>query len=141
MVKKILIFYVSIILYNCKGQVEKEVNKEGVKKNFVAVSQKINPEDIKTISVEEAKTFYKATECKYEYRTGKYNEYKYNYNVKGYDKEGNQVTGNIDIEGKYGAGIIMTVKKEEINIQVEWIGYGKLQAVDDKGNEYELEVE
>lgn len=100
----------------------------------------ITPEDIKTITPEEAKTFHKDIDYKYEYRTGTSGNYEYNYDVNGYDEEGNEVSGTINIEDKYGAGTITNSDDEEIDIQAEWISKGILKATDDNGNEYELEV-
>ncbi|MNR41121.1 hypothetical protein D3C85_1594680 [compost metagenome] len=50
------------------------------------------------------------------------------------------MNGSINVEGKYGAGIITNNEDEEINIQVEWVDYGKLKGTDNEGNEYDLEV-
>ena len=77
----------------------------------------------------------------YEYRTGNSGDYTYNYNAFGFDSEGNEVNGNITVNGKYGNGILTDKNGNEINIDTEWKGYGKLKAIDEEGNEYELEVD
>ncbi|MDQ8012782.1 MAG: hypothetical protein REI96_10065, partial [Flavobacterium nitrogenifigens] len=53
---------------------------------------------------------------------------------------GDSVSGNINVSGKYGAGILTTDTISEIEINTEWISYGKLKAFDKKGNEYQLIV-
>lgn len=67
-------------------------------------------------------------------------EYNYNYDVSGYGEDG-YVTGNIDIEGKYGSGYLEDEDGNEIEIDVEWVDYGELEATDENGNTYELEVD
>ena len=100
----------------------------------------IKPDDIKTITPEEAKTHHKDKEFQYEYRTGASGHYEYNYHVHGNDQKGNQVEGEINIEGKYGAGIIINDAGDTIEIDAEWIRNGQLKATDNKGNEYEMTV-
>lgn len=86
-------------------------------------------------------TYHVDEEHKYEYRTGTSGDYEYNYDVVGHDQEGNEVSGNISMNGKYGIGTIVTPEGNEIEIEAEWIDYGKLKATDDNGNDYELEAE
>lgn len=93
------------------------------------------------ITPEEAKTFHQDKEFEYEYRTGNSGHYEYNYDVKGEDENGNEVSGKINIEGKYGAGKIDDQKGNIHNVEVEWYDKGKLKAVDEKGKRYELVVE
>lgn len=100
----------------------------------------ITADDRKTITAEEAKTYHIDTERKYKYRTGNPGHYEYNYNVKGINIKGDSVFGNINVEGKYGAGILEFDSIEDLEIKTEWIGYGKLKATDNKGNEYQLVV-
>jgi hypothetical protein len=77
---------------------------------------------------------------KYEHRTGTTGNYQYNYDVDGLDNNGNSVSGNVDINGKYGNGTIEDEDGNEKNVDVEWLGAGQLQATDEDGNTYELEV-
>jgi hypothetical protein len=100
----------------------------------------INADDRKTITVEEAKTYHVNPVYKYEYRTGHPGHYKYNYHVKGINMLGDSVFGNINTEGKYGAGILITDSIPELEINTEWVSHGKLKAIDKKGNEYNLVV-
>ncbi|MFV5688915.1 hypothetical protein ACM55M_09865 [Flavobacterium sp. ZT3R25] len=99
----------------------------------------IKPDDRKTITPEEAKTYQNDTHRQYEHRTGKPGHYEYNYDVSGYNALGDSVFGNINIQGKQGAGILITTDGE-IEITAEWIDYDKLEAVDKDGNEYHLQV-
>lgn len=101
----------------------------------------ITPDDIKTITPEEAKTYHKDLKHKYEYRTGNSGDYEYNYLVEGLDQVGDSVSGVINIKGKYGAGTIINKDKKSIDIYVEWVDYGKLKGHDDEGNIYKLDAE
>ncbi|WP_264537293.1 hypothetical protein [Flavobacterium sp. N1736] len=101
----------------------------------------ITADDRKVITPEEAKTYHVNTDNKYEYRTGTSGRYEYNYDIKGVNIKGDSVSGNINIEGKYGAGILMFDSIDDIEIKAEWIDHGKLKAVDKNGNEYYLKVE
>ena len=56
------------------------------------------------------------------------------------DADGNELEGNINVEGKYGKGTITNLDGNKIEISTEWIGYGKLIGIDDEGNEYEIVV-
>jgi hypothetical protein len=51
------------------------------------------------------------------------------------------VSGTIDINGKYGSGIIEDEDGNEKRIDVEWVGKGELEGTDEDGNSYELEVD
>lgn len=101
--------------------------------------ENIKPDDQKTITPEEAKTYHNNTHLKYKYRTGRPGHYEYNYDVSGYNAIGDSVFGNINIQGKYGAGILNNRTGGEIEITAEWIDYEKLKAVDKEGNEYHLQ--
>lgn len=140
MTRKLLFLLITILLFSCK---ESSSNAEEQVQSFYQEQPKpkILPDDIETITPEEAKTYYKNKEYKYEYRTGYSGNYEYNYDVVGYDEDENEVTGNINIEGKYGAGKINTKKGETYNIEVEWYDYGKLKGTDENGTTYELTVE
>ncbi|WP_343695040.1 hypothetical protein [Flavobacterium sp.] len=100
----------------------------------------ITPDDRKTITPEEAKTYHVNKTYHYEYRTGNSGNYEYNYDVKGINIQGDSVFGNINVSGKYGAGILTSDTVAEIEINTEWVAYGKLKATDKKGNEYNLIV-
>jgi hypothetical protein len=102
--------------------------------------QVVTVDDRKTITPEEAKTYHVNNTYKYEYRTGNPGQYEYNYDVKGINIEGDSVCGNINVLGKYGAGILIGFAVADIEINTEWISYGKLRACDKKGNEYLLIV-
>lgn len=102
--------------------------------------QEITPDDRKTITVEEAKTYHVNDIYQYKYRTGNSGHYEYNYDVKGINHKGDSVFGNINTEGKYGAGILNFDTIRNLEIKTEWIAYGKLKATDQKGNEYLLIV-
>lgn len=100
----------------------------------------VTADDRKTITPEEAKTYHVNNTYQYEYRTGDPGHYEYNYDVKGINSKGDSVHGNINVQGKYGAGILIADTIADIEINTEWISYGKLKASDKEGNEYQLIV-
>ncbi|MFT6637684.1 MAG: hypothetical protein ACJAYP_000240 [Flavobacterium sp.] len=116
--------------FNCK---ENNKKKEANEKEQIKPFLKIPPRD--------DVTFHMDTTKEYEYRTGTSGDYTYNYNAYGFDNDGNEVTVNIAVDGKYGNGILIKANGEEIDINVEWISNGKLLAKDEEGNEYELYVD
>ncbi|MBI4683911.1 MAG: hypothetical protein HY755_01805 [Nitrospirae bacterium] len=67
--------------------------------------------------------------------------FSYDYDVSGTDSDGNQVSGNIEVDQNGGDGYIETDEGEEKHIDVDWTGKGKLEGYDEDGNYYELEVE
>lgn len=102
----------------------------------------ILPDDIKTITPEEAKTYHKNPERKYEYRTGTYNNYEYNYDVKGKsDSLHYTVKGNVNVKGKYGAGVLTDSLGHTLEVRVEWIGYDLLKGIDQHGKTYTLSTQ
>lgn len=78
---------------------------------------------------------------KYENRAGNSGNYQYNYDVDGTGSDGNNVSGNVDIQGKYGSGMIEDENGNKIDVEVEWTGYGTMEGTDDDGNTYELNPE
>lgn len=89
----------------------------------------------------EAPTLHTDTAYQYEFRTGGPSHYKYNYDVTGTDDLGNPITGNVSMQGKYGAGVLVDKDGNEIEVTLEWVDYGELKAEDEEGNLWELEVE
>lgn len=85
--------------------------------------------------------YYTDTAYKYEYRTGSSGNYEYNYDIVGQDEDGNDIEGNINIQGKYGSGTVTDIDGNERNVEVEWVGYGELEGTDDGGNTYMLEAD
>ncbi len=86
-------------------------------------------------------TYHTDSRYKYESRTGSSGNFEYNYYVDGTDENGNSISGNVDMQGKYGSGTITDDDGEEKDVDVEWTGYGTMEAIDDDGNSYDLEVE
>ena len=99
----------------------------------------VTADDRKTITPQEAKTYHVDKTFQYEYRTGISGNYEYNYDVKGINTKGDSVFGNINVQGKYGAGIL-NAENRDIDINTEWVTYGKLKATDKNGNQYDLIV-
>jgi hypothetical protein len=134
MIKKLLFLLFSLwLITSCKKE-QPKIQPQTFYKEV------ITPDDIKTITPQEAKTYHKDIHYHYEYRTGTPGSYKYNYVVNGLDQEGDSVSGVINVKGKYGAGIIINKDKKTIDIHVEWINYGKLKGIDNEGHEYKLEA-
>jgi hypothetical protein len=134
MIKKLLFIPLSFwLVTSCKKEQPKIQTQTFYK-------EVITPDDIKTITPEEAKTYHKDLKYQYEYRTGTSGNYEYNYEINGLDQEGDSVLGTINIKGKYGAGTIINKDKKNIDIQVEWVDHGKLKGTDEVGNNYQLEA-
>ena len=127
---RILFLLSFVVFFNCK---ENNAKKETIEKEQIKPFLKTPPKD--------DVTYHEDTTKEYEYRTGTSGDYTYNYNAYGFDKKGNDVSGKIAVNGKYGNGILFDANKKEIDIDVEWIGKGKLIAKDEEGNEYELFVD
>lgn len=87
------------------------------------------------------RTYHTDSRYKYEYRTGTSGNYEYNYDVNGMDENGNYVSGNVSMNGKYGDGFIETDDGDQIDIDAEWVGSGEIEAIDGDGKTYELEVD
>ena len=134
---KVLIYSLTLGILGCKNG-QPKVEKNAPQTFYKEV---ITADDVKSITPEEAKTYHKDINYQYEYRTGISGSYEYTYDVSGYDQDGNLVSGIINIEKKYGAGVIINNNDEEINIKAEWINYGRLKAIDENGNEYNLVVD
>ncbi|RZJ54657.1 MAG: hypothetical protein EOO44_04190 [Flavobacterium sp.] len=132
MVKKLLFVFL-LAISGCN----KEISSQPKINTFY--KEVVTPDDRETITPEEAKTYHVDTEYQYEYRTGNPGHYEYNYDVKGINTRGDSVFGNINVQGKFGAGILRDTIKN-IEIKTEWIAYGKLKATDEQGNEYNLIV-
>jgi len=126
--KKLYIFTAFLFLVACKKKQEPIIKQQV--RQFVAYSEEIAEE-----------TYHIDTAYQYENRVGVSGDYQYNYDVSGTDSNGNEVTGNIDVRGKYGAGTLTDATGNDVEIETEWIGYGKLKATDNEGNEYELGVD
>lgn len=106
----------------------------------VASPSKLLPESVKEITIASVTNHHQDTTHHYEYRTGESRNYQYNYDVVATDAEGKELEGNINVEGKYGKGILTDVQGKTIAISIQWVGYGKLLGTDNEGNEYGILV-
>lgn len=125
---KHFLLLISILFFNCRKNEKIETD------SFISTPTK-------NISINDTISYHKDTTYKYEYRTGSSGDYGYNYDVTGYDKSNEKITGNVTMNGKYGTGYFSNIEGEKITITVEWVGYGVLKAIDDEGNEYDLTVD
>ena len=134
--KNYLILFALFSFYSCK----KAASPPPLPQVNSFYKSVITADDRKTITPEEARTYHVNKTYQYEYRTGNHGNYEYNYDVKGVNNIGDSVCGNINVQGKYGAGILTSDTIAEIEISTEWISHGKLKATDKSGNEYQLIV-
>ncbi len=130
---RIVFYLLLLLLINCKKNPNIVVSKKAALKDNAALRESTTPLD--------AINYHTDTTYQYENRTGTSGQYKYNYDVKGFDSKGNAVTGNISIQGKEGIGYLFDTNQNKIKVTVEWTGHGKLKAMDNHNNQYELEVE
>lgn len=122
----LLLGLILVMAISCKKKEEVQPD------NFIASpeAENTNEETIHTDSTYE-----------YEYRKGESGNYEYNYDVSGTDDNGDEVSGNVSMNGKYGSGTITNSNGEEIEVEAEWVDKGVLNATDNDGNEYELTVD
>jgi len=135
MLKNYLLSFFLLLIISCKKAIAPPPQKINTLYREV-----ITADDRKTITPEEAKTYHVDEIYEYKYRTGNSGHYEYNYDVKGINSIGDSVFGNINVSGKYGAGILVHDTIAELEINTEWIAFGKLKATDKNGNEYQLIV-
>jgi hypothetical protein len=76
----ILKFYFTVLIIFCVYSCKKADAHPPTGNSFYP--EVITSKDRKTITPEEAKTYHVDSENKYEYRTGEYGHYEYNYDVK-----------------------------------------------------------
>ena len=143
----IITFLVSTLFYitGCSKKNESNSTPSNSFQKIETFTSKPNKETTKKSEFEhkfsDKDKYHSDSRYKYKYRTGQSRNYDYNYDVNGTDENGNSVSGNIDISGKYGTGYIEDEEGNEKEIDVEWIDYGQLEATDEDGNTYELEVD
>lgn len=135
MLKNYLLSFLLLTIVSCKKTAAPPPQKINT-----FYKEVITAEDRKTITPEEAKTYHVDPVYEYKYRTGNSGHYEYNYDVKGINSVGDSVFGNINVSGKYGAGLLMNDSIADLEINTEWIAFGKLKATDKNGNEYQLIV-
>lgn len=125
------------ILLSCILSCQKETTQPKVQSLY---EKKITPDDVKTLTPQEAKTYHRDTVYQYEYRTGTSGNYEYQYQVHGLNEAKDSINGLINIKGKYGAGILIDNNQDTLAVEVEWIDYGVLKGKDQQGRYYELRV-
>jgi antitoxin component YwqK of YwqJK toxin-antitoxin module len=64
----------------------------------------------------------------------------YSYSVSGYGNN-NSVNGTVDVNRNGGSATVYDEEGNEIELDVEWSGKGKLEGYDQNGNYYDLEVD
>ncbi|KIX21858.1 hypothetical protein SY27_04020 [Flavobacterium sp. 316] len=142
MTKKLLLLFLFLFL-SCKETNQAPPVKEETRQvqSFYQEAPTITPDDIEEIDNEERRTYHIDNQYKYKYRTGKQDYYEYNYDIISKDSLGNEVRGNVNVRGKYGAGKITNTNGVEKDIYVQWIRYGVLKGTDEDKKEYEFVVE
>lgn len=130
-------FFLMLLFLGCMLSCQKEPTQPKVQS---LCQEKITPDDVKTLTPEEAKTYHRDTVYLYEYRTGTSGNYEYQYQVHGLNEAKDSINGLINIKGKYGAGILIDNNQDTLAVEVEWIDYGVLKGKDQQGRYYELRV-
>ena len=130
-------FLLMLLFLGCMLSCQKEPTQPKVQSLY---QEKITPDDVKTLTPEEAKTYLRDTVDQYEYRTGTSGNYEYQYQVHGLNEAKDSINGLINIKGKYGAGILIDNNQDTLAVEVEWIDYGVLKGKDQQGRYYELRV-
>ena len=120
---QVILIFTLLSLNSCKQKEQEQ------RQGFV-------PANAEELTAEELKTVHVDSNYKYEYRTGTSGDYGYNYDVSGYHYNGDEVTGNVSMQDKYGTGTITNAEGDELEVDVEWVDYGALKATDPDGNEY-----
>ena len=151
--KKVLIAISLFVLCSCSSDNDFTSEEQELSSDYIISDEVLESEDSEdyfedaelvssdpsidgNYSLEDMSTSYQ-----YDDRTGAVGDYTYNYDISGQDSFGDEVVGNIDISGKYGNGTITDSEGDEKNVDVEWTDYGVLEATDDYGNTYEMEVQ
>lgn len=65
----------------------------------------------------------------------------FEYDINGYDNEGNYVYGELDVDHKGAYGYIYTQDGESKRVNLEWTEKGYLEGYDEDGNYYDLQLE
>ena len=130
-------FLLMLLFLGCMLSCQKEPTQPKVQSLY---QEKITPDDVKTLTPEEANTYHRDTVYEYEYRTGTSGHYEYQYQVHGLNEAKDSINGLINIKGKYGAGILIDNNQDTLAVEVEWIDYGVLKGKDQQGRYYELRV-
>lgn len=130
-------FLLMLLFLGCMLSCQKEPTQPKVQSLY---QEKITPDDVKTLTPEEAKTYHRDTVYQYEYRTGTSGNYEYQYQVHGLNEAKDSINGLINIKGKYGAGILIDNNQDTLAVEVEWIDYGVLKGKDQQVRYYELRV-
>jgi hypothetical protein len=121
----LLLGLVLVVAISCKKKEEVQPD------NFIATP---------AVDINNKETIHTDTTYQYEYRSGESGNYEYNYDVSGTDDNGDEVSGNVSMNGRYGSGTITNSNGEEIEVETEWINKGVLNATDVDGKEYQLTV-
>ena len=135
-------YYIYIFLFIALACKKKEISNRNYFQNSTTYQEEINTSnDNDSITDEKAVNYHENANYKYEYRRGNSENYEYNYDVLGYDENGNEVSGNITMEGKFGAGKITDTNGTKKEVEAEWYDHGKIKAVDENRITYKLTVD
>lgn len=144
--KKLLLFLtIALLLSNCNNKERKL--QEAEKKKILefakekAIKNSINLNGPEYLFSFETNGYVRVTKDK----KGKYRELKprrlksYSYYVYGFDENGNDVSGTIDVTNVGGSGYVFN-GENEVHIDVVWVGNGKLEGYDENSVHYDLET-
>jgi hypothetical protein len=93
------------------------------------------------VSIDNSPTMTGYIEKKYlELDNGRMNSYSYS-NTYDYTVSGDGVYGDVFMDDEEGSGTLYDDDGNELDVDVYWTGYGELEAIDQNGDNYILEVE
>lgn len=120
-----------VAFFSCKDNSKEHIVTENSESQFEKDLQK----DL------QAETIHTNSDYNYNHHNGDTGDYEHHYDVVGSNKDGSEVTGYIDIQGKTGNGVLEDELGNEIEVTAQWTSKTELRAVDNEGNVWDLIVE
>ncbi|MCK3657710.1 hypothetical protein A4G18_03050 [Pasteurellaceae bacterium Pebbles2] len=141
--KNIIFIIVAIFfIYQCSSDKKSTARQYYVEQQIDIVQTddaEDEDDDLEEDDVQKDPTYHTNSQFMYNHRTGTSGNYTYNYDVE--DIEGLGITGNCDMNGKYGECSLMNDDGDEFYGEAEWVDYGIMEVTDEYGDVYEMEAQ